>query len=103
LPVVFEEEEHPAKGGEVDEEDVCPEKVGVFEDIENTEALDFSRVAAGGIVYWEEDDADDDAVEETELESHLEEAEEHDCVEADVVDVKLLWDAYCGHDPSKKL
>lgn len=54
-------------------------------------------------MYWEEDDADDDAVEDGELETHLEEAEEHNGVEADVVDVELFGDPYRGQDPAEKL
>lgn len=41
LPVVFEEEEHPGDGDEVGEEDVGPEDVGVFGDVDDGEAGDF--------------------------------------------------------------
>jgi hypothetical protein len=103
LPVVFKQKKHPGDGDEVSEEDVGPEEVGVDGDVEDGEATDFSLIFSCGVVYGEKDDADDDTVEDGELETHLEEAEEHHRVEADVVDVELFGDPYCGHDPAEEL
>lgn len=103
LPVIFKQKKHPGDGDNVGEEDVGPEEVGVDGDVEDGEACDLGLVSSCEVVYWEKDKADDDTVKDGELETHLEEAEKHDRVEADVVDIELFGDPYCGYDPAEEL
>lgn len=60
------------------------------------------NMAFSCIVYGEEDDADDDRVEDAELETHPDEAQEHGGIQADVGEIKVFWYFERWYYPTQK-
>ena len=100
LPVVLEEQKHPADGDQVGEKDMGPQKVRLVGDVHDAHPWHLCQGPAGVVVDREQNAAHHDAVEYTKLQTHPEEAQEHDGIQTHVVDVELLGHPHRGHDPA---